>query len=215
MIQAKGLTIVIDSGPDFRQQMLREKVKMLDAIVFTHAHKDHIAGLDDVRAFNFIHQRPMDLYAEERVIRQIEKEFAYVFAEFKYPGIPEVIVHEIGNEPFHINQLEIYPIRVMHARLPVLGFRIGDFTYITDASHIPAEEMERIRGTKILVINALRKRRHISHFTLEEATGIIHQVRPEQAYITHISHQMGPAEEVERELPDGIRLAYDGLKVDL
>ncbi len=215
LVEWNGQNLVIDSGPDFRQQMLREEVKKLDAIVYTHAHKDHIAGLDDVRAFNFIHQKPMDLFAEELVIKQIRKEFAYVFAEHKYPGIPEVLIHRIDTRPFSVGTIRIIPIRAFHYHLPVLGFRIGGLTYITDANLIPEEEMKKIEGTRVLILNALRKRQHISHFTLGEAIGIMERIRPERGYLTHISHQMGPAEEIEKELPDGVHMAYDGLKLVL
>ncbi|MGC9472423.1 MAG: MBL fold metallo-hydrolase [Bacteroidales bacterium] len=213
LVEWNGHRLVIDSGPDFRQQMLRENVRKLDAILFTHSHKDHIAGLDDIRAFNFIHQQPMDLYAEERVISQLRKEFAYIFAEKKYPGVPDVIIHPIGTDPFRIGSLEVIPIRAVHYRLPVLGFRMGDLTYITDANYIPPGEMKKIEGSRVLILTALRKRRHISHFTLEEAVEIIRKIGPEQGWLTHISHQMGPADEIERELPEGVHLAYDGLKI--
>jgi len=213
LVEWDGHHLVIDSGPDFRQQMLRENIRKLDAILYTHAHKDHIAGLDDVRAFNFIQQQPMDLYAEERVISQLQKEFAYIFAEKKYPGVPEVVIHPIGADPFRIGSLEVIPIRAVHYRLPVLGFRMGDLTYITDANYIPPEEMKKIEGSRVLILTALRKRRHISHFTLEEAVEIIRKIGPEQGWLTHISHQMGPAAEIERELAEGVHLAYDGLKI--
>ncbi len=204
---------VIDTGPDFRQQMLRESVERLDAVVFTHEHKDHIAGLDDVRAFNFAQKRHMDVYATSRVQTAIKREFAYIFAEEKYPGIPLINLHEINTSSFKINELELIPIEVMHYRMPVLGFRIGDFTYITDAKTITDSEKEKIKGSKILVLNALRRETHISHFTLEEAISLVQELAVEQAYFTHISHQLGKHKEVSDELPANIFLAYDGLQL--
>lgn len=214
MIEENGLNIVIDTGPDFRTQILREHVANVDAILFTHEHKDHTAGLDDIRSFNYLKQRPMDVYAEEVVIRSLKKEFAYVFAEKKYPGVPQIEVHTIGAEPFMIRNLSIIPIRAIHYQLPVLGFRIGDFTYITDANYIPEQEKEKIAGTRYLVISGLRKQKHISHFSLGEAIELINEFSPKRGYITHISHQMGLYEEVSRELPPNVILAYDGLKIE-
>ncbi len=214
LIETDSLTVVIDSGPDFRQQMLRENVSKLDAIIFTHEHKDHIAGLDDVRAFNFVLSKPIDVYLEERVRTAIEREFSYVFEENRYPGVPKINIHIIKNRSFRINGESIIPVRVYHYKLPVFGFRIGDFTYITDANYIPEEEKEKIAGSRIIVINALRRQSHISHFTLSEAVALIEEFKPESGYITHIGHQMGLHSEVTAELPGGINLAYDGLKVE-
>ncbi|WP_295772795.1 MBL fold metallo-hydrolase [uncultured Mucilaginibacter sp.] len=213
MIEAEGKVIVIDSGPDFRYQMLREGVKHLDAIVYTHEHKDHTAGLDDVRAFNFVQQAPMDIYATERVQQSLKQEFAYIFASFKYPGIPQLNLHTISDKPFNIGQVNFTPIEVMHYRLPVLGFRIDDFTYLTDAKTVTPAEVEKIRGTKILVINALQKQPHISHFTFDEAIAFAKMIGAEQTYFTHISHRLGKYADVSQELPEGIKLAYDGLKI--
>jgi phosphoribosyl 1,2-cyclic phosphate phosphodiesterase len=215
LIEAEGKTIIIDTGPDFREQMLRENVKDLDAVLFTHEHKDHTAGLDDIRSFNYIRQKPMDVYAEAMVIRSLKMEFAYIFAEKKYPGVPQVEIHSIENQNFKIDGIEIIPIRVMHYRLPVLGYRIGDFTYITDANYISEEEKEKIIGTRYLVISGLRKQKHISHFSLEEALKLISELSPKRAYITHISHQMGKYENVQKELPAGVMLAYDGLQIEI
>ena len=206
LIEEGDVTIVIDTGPDFRQQMLRAEVKKLDAIIFTHEHRDHIAGLDDIRAFNFILKKPMDVYAEERVIRSLKNEFPYIFAERKYPGIPQVNVHSIENQQFKINGLVVQPIRALHYRLPVLGYRIGDFAYITDANYIPPEEKEKLRDLKILVICALRVKDHISHFTLPQALEVIEEVKPEEAYLTHISHQLGLHDDVQKGLPDRVSL---------
>ncbi|MFN7014999.1 MAG: MBL fold metallo-hydrolase [Bacteroidia bacterium] len=215
-IQAEKASIVIDTGPDFRQQMLRENIKHLDAVVFTHEHKDHTAGLDDVRAFNFVQKKAMKVYATKQVQEALKREFAYAFADTKYPGVPEIALEEINAEnPFTINDVTLIPILVYHYKLPVLGFRIGDFTYITDANFIPEKEKEKIKGSKIIVINALRRQSHISHFTLDEAISLMEELKPKKAYFTHISHQLGKHEDVSKELPDYIQLAYDGLKLNL
>ncbi len=216
LIETETAHVVIDSGPDFRQQMLREEVLHLDAILFTHEHKDHIAGMDDIRAYNFIQKKPMDIYAEPRVQHALKREFSYVFAEYKYPGIPQVILHNIeNNRNFQINGLTFTPIRVYHYRLPIFGFRFGNVTYITDAKQIPPAEIEKIQGTRVLVLNALRKKRHFTHFTLEEALEIVRIIRPERAYLTHISHQMGFHREVQADLPENVFLAYDGLSLTI
>jgi phosphoribosyl 1,2-cyclic phosphate phosphodiesterase len=215
LIEMDGVNILIDAGPDFRQQMLSTKVQQLDAILLTHEHRDHVAGLDDVRAFNFIHQRPMDIWAELRVQNSIKSNFDYIFADVKYPGSPEIILHTINGEPFEIEGVKITPIRAYHFKMPVYGFRIGDITYLTDANSLPNEEMEKIRGSKCIVINALRKKEHISHFTLSQALNIIAELKPEKAYITHISHQLGLSVDVQAELPDNVFLAYDGLTIKI
>jgi phosphoribosyl 1,2-cyclic phosphate phosphodiesterase len=215
MVEAGGKVYVIDTGPDFRQQMLRENVRRLDAVIFTHSHKDHIAGFDDIRAFNFLQQRPVDVYANAEVEAAIKKEFSYIFAEFKYPGIPDIKLHNISSEPFTIDGVTFIPVQVMHYRMPVLGFRIGDFTYITDANYISEEEKKKIKGSKVIVVNALRRETHISHFTLEQAIALMEELQPEKAYFTHISHQLGLHSEVGKELPPFIELAYDGLKITL
>ncbi len=214
LIECDNKNIVIDSGPDFRQQMLRAGVSKLDAILFTHEHKDHIAGLDDIRAFNYVQQQPMDVFAEERVQWAIKQEFAYIFAEFKYPGVPQVTMHTVENSEFSIGDIKITPIRVMHLRLPVLGFRINNFTYITDANFISDEEKEKIKGSRYLVLNGLRIQKHISHYSLSEAVELIRELNPEKGFITHISHQLGLHEEVQNDLPPGIFLAYDGLMLE-
>jgi len=214
LIEVDGKTFVIDTGPDFRQQMLRENVKDLTAILFTHEHKDHIAGLDDIRAFNYIHKRPMDVYADFRVQKVLRREYAYVFAEYRYPGIPEMEMYTIDNIPFYIGDIKIIPIRLLHYKLPILGFRINDFTYITDTNYIEPGEKEKIKGSKILVVNALRRKKHISHFNLDEALELINELKPKQAYLTHVSHLMGKHAEVEKELPDNVKFAFDGLSID-
>jgi phosphoribosyl 1,2-cyclic phosphate phosphodiesterase len=215
LIEAEDKTVAIDSGPDFRYQMLRANVQHLDAIVYTHEHKDHVAGMDDVRAFNFKQQEPMNIYADPRVQAALMREFPYVFSENKYPGIPQVDMHAIGEEGFHIGSIHFTPIEVMHYKLPVLGFRINDFTYITDAKTVSDQEKEKIKGSKILVINALQKQTHISHFTLDEAIAFAQEIGAETTYLTHISHRLGKHADVMAELPAGIELAYDGLAVEI
>jgi len=212
-IEVDGLNLVVDTGPDFRQQMLRLNPKRLDAVLFTHQHKDHTGGLDDIRPFCFRQEMDIPIYGRAKVIEQLKQEYAYVFAEFKYPGVPSVEVHEIVNEPFSIGKTQITPIEVMHHKLPVFGFRIKDFTYVTDANFISDEELEKVKGSKVLVLNALRKREHISHFTLEQAIEVAQEINAEQTYLTHLSHDMGLHAEVEKELPEKIAIAYDGLEV--
>ncbi len=213
-VEVDGLSIVIDTGPDFRQQMLAAHITQLDAVLLTHEHKDHTAGLDDVRAYNFKDDRDMPVYAMERVANNIKRAFDYIFAEHKYPGIPRVVLHLIENAPFYINQTQIIPIEVMHYKLPVFGFRIKDFTYITDAKTIAEKEIQKIKGSKILVVNALRKEEHISHFNLEQALDFIRQIKPQKAFLTHLSHNMGLHKEVSAELPDNVYIAYDGLEIN-
>jgi phosphoribosyl 1,2-cyclic phosphate phosphodiesterase len=213
LIEAEERVIVIDSGPDFRYQMLRAHVQRLDAIVFTHEHKDHIAGLDDIRAFNYKQQAPIDVYADQRVQEALKREFHYIFDDYKYPGIPQLNLHTIRLEPFNIGGIEFIPIEVMHYKLPVLGFRINDFTYITDAKSVSDEEREKIKGSKILVINALQKQYHISHFTLDEAIAFAEEMGAEKTYLTHISHRLGTHRAISAMLPPNIGLAYDGLKL--
>lgn len=207
--------IVVDTTPDFRYQMLRAEVKTLSAVLITHSHKDHIAGMDDIRAFNYFQQQAIDIYASEFSQEVIRREFPYAFAEHKYPGIPDLNLRLLDGSPLNVNGLDIIPINVMHYKMPVLGFRFGDFTYITDANFIAPEEKEKIKGSKVLVINALRREQHISHFTLAEAIAIGQELEIPQVYFTHISHQLGRHEEVSPELPAGMALAYDGLEINL
>ena len=214
LIETEKYNFVIDSGPDFRFQMLRANVQQLDAILFTHQHRDHIAGLDDVRSFNFKQKQPMPIYGNDFVINQIKREFDYIF-ESKYPGIPKLEINRIDNNPFTIDKLNIIPIEVLHHKLPVLGFRIDGLTYITDANTIPEKEFSKIEGSEVLVLNALQKDDHISHFTLNEALTVIEKIKPQQAYLTHISHNMGLHEDVSSELPPNVYLAYDGLSIKI
>jgi phosphoribosyl 1,2-cyclic phosphate phosphodiesterase len=211
LVQIQNRTFVIDCGPDFRIQMLREKVMNLDAVIFTHEHRDHIAGLDDVRAFNYVLNKKIDIYGTRQVMEAIRIEFPYIFSESRYFGAPQLTVHYIDNQPFMINGVEFTPIQVMHEKLPVFGFRIGDFTYITDASSITEEEKSKIRGSKVIVLNALRNSRHVSHFSVSEAVDLLQELNPETAYLTHLSHFVGLHDEVNSRLPENIRLAYDGL----
>ncbi len=213
LIESDTTTIVIDTTPDFRTQMLRAKVKNLDAVLFTHPHKDHIAGLDDVKAFNYFHQQPMKVYANELTQTALKREFAYIFSDQKYPGIPDISLHAIEAETFVIGDIPIIPIKVWHLNMPVLGFRFGDFTYITDANRIDETEKEKIKGSQILVLNALRQEKHISHFNLQEAIELVQELQVPTAYFTHISHQMGKNEDVNNMLPAGIQLAYDHQEV--
>ena len=215
MLTINGRNIVIDCGPDFRIQMLRHNVEDIDAIIFTHGHRDHIAGLDDIRAFNYILNKNIDVYGSAEVLEAIRIEFPYIFTETRFFGAPQLVTHCIENKPFKINDTAFTPIEVLHNKLSVFGFRVFDFTYITDASFISEEEIKKIAGSKVLVLNALRNSRHISHFSLEEATEIIEKINPERAYLTHISHFLGLHAEVEKKLPTHIRLAHDGLVIDI
>ncbi|CAG4994957.1 Phosphoribosyl 1,2-cyclic phosphate phosphodiesterase [Dyadobacter sp. CECT 9275] len=214
-IQTKNRSFVIDAGPDFRQQMLRANVRSLDAILFTHQHKDHTAGLDDSRAFNHRQQKDIPLYGRAEVLNQIRTEFSYAFSEFRYPGVPQFEMHYIENKPFSVEGITFLPIEVMHHKLPVFGFRIGDFTYITDVNFISEEEQEKIKGTKVLVLDTLQKEPHLSHFTLPQSLDLIDKLNVPQAYLTHISHKLGRHADVEKELPPHVRLAFDGMEIEL
>lgn len=215
LIRSENTCVVIDTGPDFRQQMLRADKVRIDAVLYTHEHKDHTAGLDDIRPYNYLRgeKEYIPLYARPHVLEQLRREYSYIFQENPYPGIPLLSAHAIGSEPFAVGDLLIRPVEVMHLHLPVLGFRIGDITYITDANFIPEPEKEKIRGSRVLVLNALQRTPHISHFTLSEAVALAQELGAETTYFTHISHKLGLHHEVEKELPPGIRLAYDGLTV--
>jgi phosphoribosyl 1,2-cyclic phosphate phosphodiesterase len=213
MVKSATTTLVVDTTPDFRYQMLRQKVKQLDAVLFTHPHKDHIAGLDDVRAFNYFQEQAMQVYANPMTIDALMREFAYAFADKKYPGLPNIELNTIGLEPFSIGDIDIIPLQVWHMKMPVFAFRFGDFTYITDANRIDEAEKEKIRGSKVMVVNALRREKHISHYSLDEAITLVQELGIPQAYFTHISHQLGRHADIEKELPEGMHLAWDGLKL--
>lgn len=215
MIETKGKTIIIDAGPDFRYQMLRQNVKHIDAVLLTHGHKDHTGGLDDVRAFNYFMKKPIDIYSTLEVQKVIRNDYMYAFAQDRYPGVPEFDLHTIKNKEFEIDNVKILPIKAMHYQMPVFGYRIENFTYITDANYIEDKELKKIDGSEILVINALRRKPHISHFTLDQALDLIKILKPKTAYLTHISHQLGLFDEVERELPANVHLAYDGLTLQI
>jgi phosphoribosyl 1,2-cyclic phosphate phosphodiesterase len=215
LIEAEGQEIVIDAGPDFRQQMLRAGVEKLDSILLTHEHKDHIGGMDDVRAYNYISKKPIDIYCDERVQKAVKREYPYVFSEYKYPGVPQMNLITIGNEPFSAGSMEVIPVKVQHYRLPVYGFRIGKFAYVTDANYISGENKQKLEGVEIMVINALRKEKHLSHFSLAEAIELLNEISPRKGFIIHISHQMGLHAEVSKELPGGVELAYDGMFLEI
>ncbi len=215
LIEVNGLKLVIDAGPDFRQQMLKTKLRQLNAILLTHEHTDHLFGLDDIRSFNWVQGHPTDIYAEARVQEAIKRVFNYVFARYKYPGIPQMNLHLVENKPFEIEDVPIIPVRGLHYKLPVFGYRIGKMAYITDVNFIEQEEKEKLKGLDVLIVNALRKEKHVSHYNLEEALQLINEVNPKKAYLTHISHLMGFHDEVQLELPENVFLAYDGLEMEV
>jgi phosphoribosyl 1,2-cyclic phosphate phosphodiesterase len=214
LVQSEKTTIVVDTGPDFRYQMLRAKVKQLDAVLFTHPHKDHLAGLDDIRAFNFFTKQPINVYANSLTEEAVRRDFYYAFTDTKYPGIPELTLNTISNEPFVIGDIPVMPILVWHLKMPVFGFRFGKFTYITDANKIEEAEKDKVRGSDTIVLNALRKQKHISHFTLQEAVDLVGELQIPNGYFTHISHQLGRHEVINAELPTHTQLAWDGLQLE-
>ncbi|MBG9376301.1 MBL fold metallo-hydrolase [Panacibacter sp. DH6] len=215
LVQSENTTFVVDTTPDFRYQMLRINNRRLDAVLFTHPHKDHTAGLDDVRAYNFFQHEAMNVYANSLTEEALKREFAYVFSDKKYPGVPEIILNTIDETPFYIGDIKVIPIQVWHYKMPVYGFRFGNFTYITDANRIEEPEKEKIKGSQVIVLNALRKEDHISHFTLQQAIDLVQELQVPKAYFTHISHQLGKHDDVSKTLPANIELAYDGLTIAL
>lgn len=215
LIQSQQTSLVVDTTPDFRYQMLRINNRRLDAVVYTHPHKDHLAGLDDIRAYNYFTKKPMDIYANTLTEEALRRDYYYAFSDTRYPGVPELNLITIDEHPFFVGDIPVLPIEVWHYKMPVFGFRFGDFTYITDANRIEASEKEKIRGSKILVLNALRKENHLSHFTLDEAVALAQELAVPQVYFTHISHQLGLHQQINKELPSHIQLAYDGLQVHL
>ena len=212
-IEIGDQSFVIDTGPDFRQQMLREQIKRIDAVIFTHAHRDHTSGLDEIRAYNFIQKTEMPIYGTTQVLDQLKVEYAYAFGKEYYPGLPRLGLNIIDGENFSVNGVSFLPLPVMHLHMPVLGFRVENFSYITDAKYIPPETVERLKGTDILVLNALQREQHISHFNLAEALEMVEAIAPRHTYLTHLSHKMGLHADVEKELPDNVSLAFDGLAI--
>jgi phosphoribosyl 1,2-cyclic phosphate phosphodiesterase len=213
LVQSAATGFVVDTTPDFRYQMLRENVKKVDAVLFTHPHKDHIAGLDDVKAFSFFSGKAMEVYANTLTEEAVKREFAYIFSDKKYPGIPDINLNTITLDPFLIGDIPVIPIMVWHLKMPVMAYRFGNFTYVTDANHIEPAEKEKIKGSEALVVNALRIQPHISHFTLNEAISVVQDVKVPSAFFTHISHQLGRHALVSEQLPAGMQLAYDGLSL--
>ena len=207
--------ILIDIGPDFRQQMLRHDVDHLDAILITHAHRDHVGGLDDIRSYNYVQHRKMDIYLNAEARTAIVRDYHYIFEPHEFPGLPEAELHTVDDAPFEASGVEVVPIKAMHKTLPVLGFRIGKLAYITDANYIADSEMEKLKGVEVLVLNALRKEKHFSHYCLPEALEVIERVGPKKAYLTHMSHEMGLHAEVAKELPAGVELAYDNMEIEI
>lgn len=215
LVQSPQTSLVVDTTPDFRYQMLRINNRKLDAVLYTHPHKDHLAGLDDIRAYNYFTKKPMDIYANRLTEEALRRDYYYAFSDTKYPGVPEVKLITIDESPFIIGDIPVMPVEVLHHKMPVLGFRFGDFTYITDANKIEEREKEKIKGSTILVLNTLRKEAHLSHFTLQEAVDLATELQIPEVYFTHISHQLGKHTAINAELPSHMQLAYDGLKLEL
>lgn len=215
LIQVGNKSLVIDIGPDFRMQMLNNDIRHIDGVLMTHSHRDHTAGLDDLRAFNWINKKAVSIYAEPPVIEVLKHDFWYAFTETRFEGLPEIEFQAIDDKPFSLDGIDIVPVRLMHYKLPVLGYRVGDFSYLTDTNFVPREEYSKLKGTKVLIVDGLRNEEHISHFNIKQALELIKEIGPEKAYITHISHQLGLHDEVNAILPPNVELAYDGLVIDI
>jgi phosphoribosyl 1,2-cyclic phosphate phosphodiesterase len=213
-VEVGDCAILIDSGPDLRQQLLANQITKVDAILLTHEHKDHLGGLDDIRPLNFMTHKQMDIYGQGRVLDVVKKDYDYAFKSDPYPGVPEMRLHKVADEPFRIGDIEVIPIKVKHLLLPILGYRIGNMAYITDASFISDKELSKLTELKILIINALRIKKHYSHFNLAQALAIIEKLKPEQAYLTHISHDMGCYADINPTLPAGVVLGVDGMRIE-
>lgn len=214
-LEVDNQSLLIDTGPDFRTQMLREGISKLNGVMYTHAHRDHTAGLDDIRAYNFLQKEKMELFGTPQVLDQLKSDFSYIFRESTYPGLPQLNLNTIGSAPFFIGKTRITPLPVLHLKLEVTGFRIGNFSYITDANYIPPETMKLLEGTSTLVLNALQQEPHVSHFNLNEALEIVKLINPDQTYLIHMSHKMGLHQEIQEQLPSGVYLSYDGLQLTL
>lgn len=215
MVSDKNFCIVIDAGVDFRQQMLTHEVKRIDGLLITHGHKDHTGGLDDVRAFNWVLKKPIDIYARKDVLDAVKGEIPYAFGDKTYPGVPQINLISIGDDIFYIKNRGVIPINAMHGQLPVTGFRVGDFSYLTDVNKVEGSELDKMKGSKIIIISALRKEKHHSHFSLQESLDVLTYLKPTKGFLTHISHQMGLHDEVQKQLPKNIFLAYDGLTIEI
>lgn len=215
LIQTPQVTVAVDAGPDFRQQMLREKITQLDAVLITHEHKDHIGGLDDLRPYIFRQKKPMTLYVDDTALPEIKREYSYAFDEHPYPGAPTYDIRRLDESPFDLGDLHIVPIKLKHFTLTCYAFRIGRFAYVTDLSEISDVAVEKLQGVEYLIIEALQKKKHYSHLTLDEAIEISRRVGARKTWFTHCSHSMGLAADINRELPEGMMLAYDGLKIEI
>ena len=213
-VQQNDVSFIIDTGPDFRQQVLRENINQLDFVLYTHAHKDHTGGIDDIRSFNFIHKKTIPVYGNKSLINQMKNDYSYIFSKSKYPGLPKISLHSVKNN-FNKLGINIVPINVKHNKLDVLGYKIFDFTYITDANFISKKERKKIEGSKILVINCLQQKKHISHFNLSEALVLIKELKVKKAYLTHVSHNLGSHKEISKILPKNVSLAYDSLIINI
>jgi len=215
LVTINSINILIDIGPDFRSQMLDSNISSIDHILITHQHRDHTAGIDDLRPIYYLNKRPINLYAENHVIQALKQDFQYIFNSYDYPGKPKINLRKIDNLPFLLSDFEIIPIRVMHHKLPIFGYRIGDLSYITDANYISSQEMKKLIGTKILIINSLQKEPHISHYNLQQSLELIEELNPDKAYLTHVSHNMGTYKSIQKELPENVFLAYDMLEIEI